>query len=99
MIIFPKTNSRPTEPSCPSICSAKPLTANLACSAFSNVWSRRCCRFWARWFLIFKIGLGWKRQVKMLSEPMKIYQDVRLVANLAGEGRVVPGRKRANNPA
>jgi len=61
---------------------------------------RRRCRFWARWFLLFKISLGWKRQVKMLSEPMKIYQDVRLVVNLAGEGSVVSGRKSAqNNPA
>lgn len=44
--------------------------------------------------LLFEIGLGQERQVKMLFDRMKAYEDVRLVANAAGEVRVVSGRKR-----
>ena len=43
--------------------------------------------------LLFEIGLGQERQVKMLFERMKAYEDIRLVSNNAGEVRVVSGRK------
>jgi len=43
--------------------------------------------------LLFEIGLGQERQVKMLFDRMKVYEDIRLVANAAGEVRVVSGRK------
>ena len=45
--------------------------------------------------LLFEIGLGQERQVKMLFDRTKEYEDIRLVANSAGEVRVVSGRKRA----
>jgi release factor glutamine methyltransferase len=45
--------------------------------------------------LLFEIGLGQERQVKMLFDRVKEYEDIRLVANAAGEVRVVSGRKRA----
>ncbi len=45
--------------------------------------------------LLFEIGLGQERQVKMLFERMKAYEDIRLVANSSGQVRVVSGRKRA----
>jgi release factor glutamine methyltransferase len=45
--------------------------------------------------LLFEIGLGQERQVKMLFERMKAYDDIKLIANAAGEVRVVSGRKRA----
>lgn len=44
--------------------------------------------------LLFEIGLGQERQVKMLFDRAKGYEDIRLVANAAGEVRVVSGRKR-----
>jgi len=44
--------------------------------------------------LLFEIGLGQERQVKMLFDRMKAYDDIRLVANDTGEVRVVSGRKR-----
>jgi release factor glutamine methyltransferase len=44
--------------------------------------------------LLFEIGLGQERQVKMLFDRMKSYEDIRLVKNTAGEVRVVSGRKR-----
>jgi release factor glutamine methyltransferase len=44
--------------------------------------------------LLFEIGLGQERQVKMLFDRAKVYDDIRLVANAAGEVRVVSGRKR-----
>jgi len=44
--------------------------------------------------LLFEIGLGQDRQVKMLFDRAKAYEDIRLVANNAGEVRVVSGRKR-----
>jgi len=44
--------------------------------------------------LLFEIGLGQERQVKMLFDRAKVYEDIRLVANAAGEVRVVSGRKR-----
>jgi len=43
--------------------------------------------------LLFEIGLGQERQVKMLFDRAKAYEDIRLVANAAGEVRVVSGRK------
>ena len=46
--------------------------------------------------LLFEIGLGQERQVKMLFDRAKEYEDVRSVANAAGEVRVVSGRKRAH---
>ena len=45
--------------------------------------------------LLFEIGVGQERQVKMLFERMKAYDDIKLIANAAGEVRVVSGRKRA----
>jgi release factor glutamine methyltransferase len=44
--------------------------------------------------LLFEIGLGQERQVKMLFDRAKEYEDVQLVTNAAGEVRVVSGRKR-----
>jgi len=41
-----------------------------------------------------EIGLGQERRVKTLLERAKAYEDIRLVANTAGEVRVVSGRKR-----
>lgn len=43
--------------------------------------------------LLFEIGLGQERQVKMLFERMKAYEDIDLVENVAGEVRLVSGRK------
>jgi release factor glutamine methyltransferase len=43
--------------------------------------------------LLFEIGLGQERQVKMLFDRIKAYEDVRLVANASGEVRVVSGLK------
>lgn len=45
--------------------------------------------------LLFEIGLGQERQVKVLFERAKAYEDIRLVPNAAGEVRVASGRKRA----
>jgi release factor glutamine methyltransferase len=44
-------------------------------------------------WLLFEIGLGQERQVKLLFERTRAYQDVRTVANAAGEARVVGARK------
>lgn len=44
--------------------------------------------------LLFEIGLGQERQVKMLFDRVKDYEDIRMVTNAAGEVRVVSGRKR-----
>lgn len=44
--------------------------------------------------LLFEIGLGQERQVKMLFERMKAYEEIRLIENGAGEVRVVSARKR-----
>lgn len=44
--------------------------------------------------LLFEIGLGQERQVKMLFERMKAYDEIRLIENGAGEVRVVSARKR-----
>jgi len=43
--------------------------------------------------LLFEVGLGQERQVKMLFERTRAYEDIRTVANAAGEARVVAGRK------
>jgi len=45
--------------------------------------------------LLFEIGLGQERQVKMLFERAKAYEDIRFVQNEVGEVRVISGRKRA----
>jgi release factor glutamine methyltransferase len=44
-------------------------------------------------WLLFEIGLGQERQVKMLFDRTRAYDDMRMVANAAGEVRVVAGRK------
>jgi release factor glutamine methyltransferase len=44
-------------------------------------------------WLLFEIGLGQDRQVKMLFERTRAYEDIRMVASAAGEVRVVAGRK------
>jgi release factor glutamine methyltransferase len=49
--------------------------------------------------LLFEIGLGQDRQVKMLFERTKKYEDIRLVANAVDEVRVVSGRKLAHSGA
>ncbi|MFZ5523331.1 MAG: N5-glutamine methyltransferase family protein [Pseudomonadota bacterium] len=46
--------------------------------------------------LLFEIGLGQDRQVKMLFDRTKAYENTRLVPNTAGEVRVVSGRKRVD---
>lgn len=43
--------------------------------------------------LMFEIGLGQEKQVKMLFDRAKAYEDIRLIANAEGEVRVVLGRK------
>jgi release factor glutamine methyltransferase len=43
--------------------------------------------------LLFEIGLGQERQVKMLFDRVKKYEDIRLIANAAGEVRVISGCK------
>lgn len=43
--------------------------------------------------LLFEVGLGQERQVKMLFDRMKAYEDIRFVANAEGDVRVVSGRK------
>ena len=43
--------------------------------------------------LLFEVGLGQERQVTMLFERTRAYEDLRMVANAAGEVRVVGGRK------
>ena len=45
--------------------------------------------------LLFEIGLGQDRQVTMLLDRAKQYEDVQHLANSAGQVRVVSGRKRA----
>jgi release factor glutamine methyltransferase len=45
--------------------------------------------------LAFEIGLGQERQVKILFERAKAYEDIRLVETSQGEVRVVLGRKKA----
>lgn len=42
--------------------------------------------------LLFEVGLGQDRQVTILFERSKAYEDIRIVQNAAGEGRVVLGR-------
>lgn len=43
-------------------------------------------------FLLFEIGLGQDKQVKMLFDRAKAFTDVRLVPNQAGELRVIVGK-------
>jgi release factor glutamine methyltransferase len=45
--------------------------------------------------LLFEIGLGQERQVKMLFDRAKEYEDIQMVVNADAEVRVVSGRKRA----
>lgn len=44
--------------------------------------------------LMFEIGLGQEKQVKMLFERSAAYDDIKLISNLKGEVRVVSGRKK-----
>ncbi len=44
--------------------------------------------------LLFEVGLGQDRQVKLLFDRTRRYEDVSLTANAAGEVRVVSGRLR-----
>ena len=44
--------------------------------------------------LLFEVGVGQDRQVKLLFDRAKSYEGVRIVANDAGEGRVVLGSKK-----
>ena len=44
--------------------------------------------------LLFEIGLGQERQVKLLLERTRAYEDIQLLTNAAGEVRVVSARKR-----
>jgi release factor glutamine methyltransferase len=44
-------------------------------------------------WLLFEIGLGQARQVRLLFERTRAYEDLRTVANAAGEARVIAGRK------
>jgi release factor glutamine methyltransferase len=41
--------------------------------------------------LLFEVGLGQDRQVKKLFERTKAYEEIRIVRNEAGEGRLVMG--------
>lgn len=43
--------------------------------------------------LLFEIGLGQERQVRMLFERTRAYEGIRTVSNAAGEVRVVAARK------
>ena len=43
--------------------------------------------------LLFEIGLGQERQVRMLFERSRAYEELRAVANAAGEVRVVAARR------
>lgn len=43
--------------------------------------------------LMFEIGLGQERQVKMLFDRVKAYADIQFLANATGAVRVVSGRK------
>lgn len=45
--------------------------------------------------LLFEIGLGQERQVKMLFDRTKFYEDIKLVTNEMGDVRVMSGRKHA----
>jgi release factor glutamine methyltransferase len=41
--------------------------------------------------LLFEVGLGQERQVTKLLERSKAYENIKVVTNEAGEGRVVMG--------
>jgi release factor glutamine methyltransferase len=45
--------------------------------------------------LLFEVGLGQDRQVMVLLERSKAYENIRAVSNEAGEGRVVLGQAKA----
>jgi release factor glutamine methyltransferase len=45
--------------------------------------------------LMFEFGLGQEKQLKILFERSKAYEDIRLVSNAADEPRVALGRKKA----
>jgi release factor glutamine methyltransferase len=42
--------------------------------------------------LLFEVGLGQDRQVEILFTRSKAYEDIRVIRNEAGEGRVVMAR-------
>lgn len=45
--------------------------------------------------LLFEVGLGQDRQVKILFERSKAYEGISVVQNEDGEARVVLGRRKA----
>jgi release factor glutamine methyltransferase len=45
--------------------------------------------------LLFEVGLGQERQVTTLLERSKAYENIRVVTNETGEGRVVMGYAKA----
>ena len=45
--------------------------------------------------LLFEVGLGQARQVEILFERTRAYEDIRALDNESGEARVVLGRKKA----
>jgi release factor glutamine methyltransferase len=45
--------------------------------------------------LLFEIGLGQDRQVKMLFERAKVYEQIGLCNNAQGEARVISARRKA----
>jgi len=48
----------------------------------------------AAW-LLFEIGVGQARQVKVLFERTRAYEEVDLVSDAAGEPRVIIGKKKS----
>jgi release factor glutamine methyltransferase len=44
--------------------------------------------------LLFEVGLGQDRQVKILFERAREYERIEVVHNAAGEGRVVLGHRK-----
>lgn len=49
--------------------------------------------------LLVEVGLGQDRQVRMLFERSKVYEDIQVVHTEAGEARVVSGRRSAHGDA
>jgi release factor glutamine methyltransferase len=45
--------------------------------------------------LLFEVGVGQERQVTTLLERSKAYEDIRVLTNEAGQGRVVIGHAKA----
>jgi len=49
-------------------------------------------------WLLFEFGLGQERQVKLLFERARSYEDIELVSDASGAPRVVLGRVKGNQP-